>query len=270
MAKFRGYCFTLNNYTEDEENIIYSLPWEYSDSYGVVGKEIGESGTPHLQGYIRFKNATSFNTVKALLPRAHWESQQGTVDQAANYCKKEDDYFEWGIKPMSQAEKGECGKLSAKDQWKLIEEERYEELPPQYYRAYKAIHAERFATVEDNNELDNIWICGKTGCGKSRYVREHYPGFYYKQMNKWWDGYNHEDNVLLDDFDPEHGKFLAYYLKTWADHYAFNAEVKGGMIKCRPKRIIVTSQYPLEACFARKEDIDAIKRRFKIVQLSNF
>ena len=69
---------------------------------------------------------------------------------------------------------------------------------------------------------------------------------------------------LLGDFDPTHGKFLSYFLKIWCDHYAFNAEVKGGTLKIRPKTIIVTSQYPIEKCFEEAESVLAIKRRFQI------
>ena len=89
-------------------------------------------------------------------------------------------------------------------------------------------------------------------------------------MNKWWDGYDHEDVVVLDDFDPKHAEFLSYYLKIWADHYSFNAEVKGGMMRIRPKTIIVTSQYSLDACFPEKETLAAISRRFRVHQIAPF
>ena len=83
-------------------------------------------------------------------------------------------------------------------------------------------------------------------------------------MNKWWDGYDGEDVIVLDDFAPEHGKYLGYFLKIWADHYVFNAEVKGGMLKIRPKHIIITSQYSLHDCFEERETVLALNRRFGI------
>ena len=88
-----------------------------------------------------------------------------------------------------------------------------------------------------------------------------------KPMNKWWDGYAGEEVVVLDDFDPRHAEHLSYYLKIWADHYAFNAEVKGGMIRVRPKTVIVTSQYAIEDCF--KETAERGCYRKKISSLSN-
>ena len=51
-TKARAYCFTLNNYTEEEYNKIIATNYDYI----VVGKEVGENGTPHLQGFIHHVN----------------------------------------------------------------------------------------------------------------------------------------------------------------------------------------------------------------------
>lgn len=268
MARSRDYCFTTNNYTEDDENLIFSLAFECK--YIVVGKEVGESGTPHFQGFICWQNEKSLKQMKETLPAgSHIEARKGTFTQASEYCKKEGNFYEYGTLPMDQKQKGDAGKLSSEERWTLAKAGQFEQLPPEHYVRYKAIHAE-FTIVVDNSVLDNIWICGPTGCGKSRYVRDTYKTFYSKPMNKWWDGYNHEEVVVIDDFAPEHAATMGYRLKMWADHYAVNAEVKGGLIKIRPKTLIITSQYPLEACFAEKETRDAIIRRFRVLQLSPF
>lgn len=268
MARVRDYVFTLNNYDENDENIIFSL--QHECKYIVVGKEVGESGTPHFQGFICFQDAKTFSAIQKLLPDGcHIEARKGTFQQAADYCKKDGDYFESGTIPMDQKAKGEAGKLSSEERWALAKAGNFEKLPPEHYQRYRAIHAE-FTPVSDRSELKNLWICGPSGCGKSKHVRDNYPSFYSKGMSKWWDGYRHEEVVLLDDFDPTHGKYLSYYLKIWADHYAFNAEVKGGMLKIRPKLLIVTSQYPIEACFEEAETVSAISRRFEVLQLATF
>lgn len=266
MSLSRGWVFTLNNYSEEEEVRALALPEEVK--YGVIGKEVGESGTPHFQGYIYFKTEKSLKQVREIFDRAHWEISKGSIDEASDYCKKDGDFFEFGDKPMSNKRKGDAGKQSIEERWDLAKRGKFEELPPEMIKTYEYIYRKSIV-VEDRDELDNVWIWGPSGCGKSRYVRDNHEVFYTKGMNKWWDGYNGEEIVLLDDFDPKHGEFLGYFLKIWADHYAFNAEVKGGMLKIRPKKIIVTSQYPIESCFKEQEEIDAINRRFKTLQLGS-
>lgn len=56
----------------------------------ILGNEKGKKKeTPHLQGYVEFKNARTFNQVKKLLPRAHIEKAKGNRQQNIDYCSKE-------------------------------------------------------------------------------------------------------------------------------------------------------------------------------------
>lgn len=266
MAKYRAWCFTVNNYCDQDEETVFGLALDtVSVKYIVAGKEVGESGTPHLQGYIYFVNQRSLGGLKELLPTAHWESARGTPKEASDYCKKDDDYFESGTLPMDQSQKGECGKQSIAERWALAKAGRLEELPPENIRVYMYI-AMLNAVVADLPELTNLWIYGKSGIGKSSFVRKSWgDAIYSKALNKWWDGFQGEDIVVVDDMDPKHD-MLGYHLKIWGDHYAFTAEIKNGCAKIRPKRIIITSQYRPESVWPNEpETVEAIHRRYKFI-----
>jgi hypothetical protein len=219
------------------------------------------------------KDIFTLITGRRLLPsgafsRAHFLAARGDALSNKEYCTKSGDFFEAGQIPATQAEKGRRGKEAAAERWNLAKAGKFEELPPESIKTYEYIHAKFGLAPKDLEGLDNLWIFGPTGCGKSRYVRDTFATFYSKPMSKWWDGYSGEEVVVLDDFDPSHGKFLGYFLKIWADRYVFNAEVKGGMLKIRPKRVVVTSQYLLSACFEDHETIDAITRRFNLIDMN--
>ena len=101
MSNAKNWCFTLNNYTADDlefyDNLCEKIPLEIS--YLVIGKEIGESGTIHLQGFIQLVKKKRFAQVKILLGgRCHLESMlpNSTAFAASTYCKKDNDYKEWG------------------------------------------------------------------------------------------------------------------------------------------------------------------------------
>ena len=88
----RKWCFTINNYTEeDEQNLLDKLTPD-KVVYAIVGREKGESGTPHLQGYVYFKRRLNMSTPKARLGKtAHLEPARGTPEQNEQYCSKDGD-----------------------------------------------------------------------------------------------------------------------------------------------------------------------------------
>ena len=94
----KNWCFTLNNYGQDgEKRVLQRGAENESVCYMVVGKEIGESGTPHLQGYVQFSKRFALGSVKRIVgERAHCEVSRGTPQQAAEYCKKDGDFKEIG------------------------------------------------------------------------------------------------------------------------------------------------------------------------------
>ena len=50
-SEVKRYCFTLNNYTDEDINGIIKSADSASILY-IFGKEVGVEQTPHLQGYI--------------------------------------------------------------------------------------------------------------------------------------------------------------------------------------------------------------------------
>lgn len=106
----RRWCFTLNNFTNGEYELIkQNLA---TTKYGVIGKETGEGGTPHLQGFVIFETSKRLNAVKRFLSnRAHVEQARGTSNQAATYCKKEGSFEEFGELPNSQGKRSDIEKF---------------------------------------------------------------------------------------------------------------------------------------------------------------
>ena len=90
VSPSKYWCFTFNNYTEaDLVQLTYTF--ESKNMKYIIGKEIGDSGTKHLQGYIeatsRIRPLTLFHTKKI-----HWEKRKGTKNQNLIYCSKDGDY----------------------------------------------------------------------------------------------------------------------------------------------------------------------------------
>lgn len=84
----RRWCFTKNNPSEEDIVFFASLPFKDAASHYVCQQEVGVGGTPHVQGYVAFKNAKGFKAVKVLLLDSHIEAAKGTQERNFEYCTK--------------------------------------------------------------------------------------------------------------------------------------------------------------------------------------
>lgn len=260
MSQIINFCFTLNNYSLDEELDILctSLPVMYI----IYGYEIGKNGTKHLQGYCELNHKMRLNTIKKLgigFERMHIEKRKGTQSQAIEYCKKDNDWIEYGTpKTLRQGQRNDLDevRIAARDQgmkevstWGNLQEIRVAEKYLQYNEPKRTWKP----TV--------TWIWGPTGTGKSRYAHETLPDAYTKSdSTKWWDGYDGQRDVILDDYRGDWMKLSE--LLTLIDRYERRIEYKGGSRQFLAKNIIITScKHPQEVYQVPDENINQLLRR---------
>jgi len=267
MSQFRGFCFTINNYIEQD---LRRLDQRTDYKYLILGLETGASGTPHIQGYVHWKHQKRVSTVRKIIG-GHVETRKGTIQQAIDYCKKDGKFLEFGDIPqeaattskvrwdelVSKAEQGDFDwiKENHPQQWVCLSDK------------LQGLHERKGKILQGLSRHE--WWVGPTGTGKSKTVWDLYPEHFQKELNKWWCNYKDEDVVVIEEWSPKN-ECTASQLKVWADRYPFTGQVKGANLrKIRPKKIIVLSNYTIEQCFTDPRDQEPLLRRFTTIDFSD-
>lgn len=133
MAR-HGICFTYNNYTPEDELRIRGAVGMGGIKYIVYGREVGECGTPHLQGYLQ-SNQDKYKRLMKVIGTCHMEKQKGDSKQASDYCKKDGDWVEFGTYEHIDAPKARQGKRTDLDAVKSLisEGKSYEEIKEAHF-----------------------------------------------------------------------------------------------------------------------------------------
>lgn len=261
MSQSKHWCFTINNYTQEDIDNLNNIDC----AYVIYGKEKGENGTPHLQGFISFSKRKTFNGIKnALGSKTHIERTKGSPKQAADYCKKDGDFNERGTLPGGQGQRTDLQEVynQIKNGGTL---KSVAESNPCAAIKYSTgiLRLQQFFRPERRGP-PTIWtFWGPTGTGKTRRVWEFtdHDQLWIHPGGQWFDGFMGTGSALLDDFDGSWFK-ITYLLKL-LDRYVFTVPVKGGFTWWAPTTIYITSNidprdwYPM----AKEEHKKALLRR---------
>lgn len=254
----KSWRFTLNNWTEAEfTNITH---WDVHRM--AVAKEVGEEGTPHLQGLVTFTRTFRLAALKKLLSRAHWEP---ALVHDWNYEHK-DGTEVFHVDNRRQGKRRDLDSThEAAAAKKTVRAFVVEQKP-----SYQSLRLfERLTDVLSDprpiQPIDVRWYYGPTGSGKTRGVYDEFPTCYSVLSYKWWDGYVGQETVLVDDIRPDWCTFGQLLRLT--DRYPFRVEYKGGSREALFTRIIFTAPlHPADLFAACGEDIQQLLRRIGCIR----
>lgn len=279
----RNVCFTWNN-PQDIPGITSKLQGWSQVTYCVFGEEIApNTGTPHLQGYLEFKNPVEWKTCQKKLNNSHMEERKGSAMDASNYCKKgEQSHEEWKDKKQdgenfgTNAKVTEWGEISKQGKRNDIHEatemiqsgKRMREVamehPVPFVKYHKGFQALQKILIEPRNEVPEIKIFyGLTGSKKSFTARQWLESDFYvwhPQQGQWFDGYEGEKKVLFEEF---RGQVPWGMLLSLLDRYDCKVQYKGGIMEFVGTKIAITS--PVHPMFWYKltgdDRLDQLYRR---------
>ena len=252
ISPSKRWCFTLNNYTSEDIEKISSIVLELCN-IAIIGEEVGEQGTPHLQGYIEFKTKSRAMSVFSMYRNIHWEKAKASRVVNFQYCSKD-------------------AKVALQIGFKLPREVRilkYEQL----FSWQKDI-LDIIGTEADDRSI--YWYWSAKGCvGKTTFCKYltvkhgaiclHGKGadvrngvVSYKEANG-----DTPDIVLFPIPRSFNTEYLSYEaLENIKDMYFYSGKYEGGMICGNPPHLIVFANEPPE--FER-----CSKDRWKVIQIDN-
>lgn len=271
--KHKDWAFTVfYGITDDDYNkaVDFISTWHYAQ-YMIVGKETcPETGRKHLQGYVQWTSGRTLTTLKKLNPKGvHWEPAKGTRAQNETYCTKEELAFVVG-EPRPEGRQGFRSDLQSVkdmiDEGATIEDvaETHFETWVRSHKAFDKYHYMRQKARKDPPRVE--WIWGAAGTGKTRYAWEQPGSKYIKDGTSWWDGYQNESCIIVDDFD---GKWPYRDFLRFLDRYPYQGQVKGGYVKINSDYIIITCEHPPEYFWSDNELAQVTRRLSKIFLLKS-
>jgi len=242
-AVSKTWMITLNNPTEDEKRSMKA----FECNRRVIGEEVGEQGTPHLQCVYVFKKAMTFKGLKKLMPRANLQKCK-SLTHAWNYCIKEGRFDI--VDNRTQGKRTDLEQFAER----IKEGQSNFDLATAHPVAYMKFHRGKDALREALNIPERpprttmtscVYVFGKPGIGKSTAVLEEEgitTDSFCEYNGKFWLGYKGTDAVVLDDIDRQMIT-RSVFLKM-INLIPWKAETKGSYTEWTTKLVVIIQNHP--------------------------
>ena len=162
---------------------------------------------------------------------------------------------------MAQGLRAAQAKAQAEDWetwYQLAAEGKFKEIPAKIQIKHlgnlERIHRQNLKFI-DQTDVRGVWIWGAPGVGKSHFARQVLgaEGYYPKLNNKWWDGYQSQKVVIMEDVDKETVSSF-----TTTSRFGRTAGVhwrdQGGAVAPIHRWLVVTSNYSIMDILKDLED----------------
>jgi len=235
-CRWNSACITWNNYTEDNvktwESLVETVPFVV---YVCYTREVGESGTPHLQGFIKTSKTVTTSWLCKLCPGIWATKTLATnVDKAIGYCHKKGEpeeipLIEFGVRPKGAGHRTDLDMLHAD----ILSGMSQRDVSNQHFGLYLRYSTglQRYwtlnASTATRSEPKIYWLWGPSGTGKTQRISKYQSGstipptdvpdastarpemysLTHTTSGTWWDMYHGQTVVLLDDL---RGSWMPY------------------------------------------------------------
>lgn len=263
----RHWCFT---------SFLEILPITFDKDivrYCIYQREISpETKREHFQGYIEFFNDQRVGQVKTVLGECHCEPRKGTREQARKYCRKlataiSGTQVEFGVWRENIAHKRKlCDMLKSN----MSLDDIITESPISYVRCHRGLErlfSLRTAKIAKRyRKVEVLVFWGPTGSGKTRRAAEEPDHFFMPLGEKFWfDGYQGEKCLIIDDF---RGEIKYSFLLRLLHGHECQVPIKGGFVWAQWTKVIITSNLEPKGWYPKQSHIDPLMRRItEVVRL---
>ena len=278
--KSRRFCFTIPNYSEADlerfHNLAASLKKHRYISYGI---ETGETGFPHIQGYVELNSAQRYAYLQKYfdfkkndeLLKFHIEIANGTAEENRKYTQKEGNGFEYG-QPLVQGSRTDLSELkeavraAPRNLPGIIDELAQNN---QQLKFAENLQRYYFSHRSPDNPPKVFWLYGQTGIGKTSLVFKTFSDICSVSDYNWiGTGYSQNECLLFDDI-RNHNIPFEQLLKI-TDRYPYTLFYKGGAIPLNSPFIIFTSPCGISQTFGyqgQHENLNQLRRRLTEIDL---